>query len=153
MYTNKLIEAYKTQMNYVQYKQIAHDLGISPQMMTDIRKGRNFLKENQLLMLADAVGENTEKALVGLAMDKAKTYEAQTLWKSVAKKFNGLGLSSISMSCGALVLTKLEAAKCVLCGVMVNHFSDKTISYRIEYATFENVKNEIPRNDKKLCVS
>ncbi|WP_050933015.1 DUF3693 domain-containing protein [Vibrio harveyi] len=114
MYTNKLIEAYKEQMNYVQYKQIAHDLGISPQMMTDIRKGRNFLKENQLLMLAEAVGENTEKALVGLAMDKAKTYEAQQGWKSVAKKFNGLGLSSISMSCGTLLIAKLEAAKCVL---------------------------------------
>jgi len=110
MYTNKLIEAYKTQMNYVQYKQIAHDLGISPQMMTDIRKGRNFLKENQLLMLADAVGENTEKALVGLAMDKAKTHAAQQGWKSVAKKFNGLGLSSISMSCGTLLIAKLEAA-------------------------------------------
>ncbi|HDZ5415948.1 TPA: hypothetical protein RTK63_001386 [Vibrio harveyi] len=114
MYINQLIEAYKSQMNYVQYKQIAMDLGISPQMLTDVRKGRTYLNEKQLLMMAHAVGEDTEKALVGFAMDKAKTYEAQQGWKSIAKKFNGLGLSSISMSCGTLLIAKLEAAKCVL---------------------------------------
>ena len=115
MYTNKLLEAYKEQMRYVQYKQIAHDLGISPQMLTDIRKGRNFLKEHQILMIAEAVGEDKEKALIGLAMDKAKTYEAQTLWNSIGKKFNGLGLSGISMAFSTLAITKLEAAKCALC--------------------------------------
>lgn len=115
MYTNKLLEAYKEQMRYVQYKQIAHDLGISPQMLTDIRKGRNFLKENQVLMLAEAIGEDKEKALVGLAMDKAKTYEAQALWHSIGKKFNGLGLSTITMSCMTFALTILEQAKCALC--------------------------------------
>ena len=118
MYTNQLLDAYKEQMKYVQYKQIAHDLGVSPQMMTDIRKGRNFLKENQVLMLAEAIGEDKEKALIGLAMDKAKTYEAQTLWHSIGKKFNGLGLSSISMACGMFVLwlgdMKQALAQCVL---------------------------------------
>lgn len=38
MYTNKLIDAYKEQMNYIQYKQIAHDLGVSPQMLTEVKK-------------------------------------------------------------------------------------------------------------------
>ncbi|HCG8418501.1 TPA: hypothetical protein NJ548_003873 [Vibrio parahaemolyticus] len=115
MYTNKLLDAYKEHMNYVQYKQIAHDLGVSPQMITEVRKGRTFLSENQILMLAEAVGEDKEKALVGLAMDKAKTYEAQTLWHSIGKKFNGLGLSTITMSCMAFALTILEQAKCALC--------------------------------------
>ncbi|EKO5175823.1 hypothetical protein QUN98_003214 [Vibrio vulnificus] len=119
MYTNKLIDAYKKQMNYVQYKQIAHDLGVSPQMLTDIRKGRNFLKEQQALMLADAVGEDKEKALIGLAMDRAKSYEAQQTWAAIAKKFNGLGLTSISMVCGGLALwigSPTESlAKCALC--------------------------------------
>ena len=118
MYTNKLLDAYKEQMKYVQYKQIAHDLGVSPQMITEVRKGRSFLNEKQILMLAEAVGEDKEKALVGLAMDKAKTYEAQTLWHSIGKKFNGLGLSSISMSCGMLALLleqKLYYALCILC--------------------------------------
>ncbi|PMO42273.1 antirepressor [Vibrio splendidus] len=119
MYTKKLIDAYKEHMNYIQYKQVASDLGISTQMLTDIRKDRAFLKENQVLMLADIVGEDKEKALVGLALDKAKTYEAQTLWNSIAKKYNGLGLTSISMACGGLALmvaTPKEAlAQCVLC--------------------------------------
>ena len=104
MYTNQLIDAYKEQMKYVQYKQIAPDLGISPQMLTDVRKGRTYLKENQILMLAEAIGEDKEKALVGLALDKAKTYEAQTLWTNIAKKFNGLGLASISMACAGFAL-------------------------------------------------
>ncbi|MCG9544809.1 MULTISPECIES: DUF3693 domain-containing protein [unclassified Vibrio] len=119
MYTKKLIDAYKEHMNYVQYKQVASDLGISTQMLTDIRKDRAFLKENQVLMLADIVGEDKEKALVGLALDKAKTYEAQTLWNSIAKKYNGLGLRSISMACAGLALmaaTPNKAlANCVLC--------------------------------------
>ncbi|EMI4265092.1 hypothetical protein V6448_001835 [Vibrio vulnificus] len=119
MYTNKLIDAYKEQMNYVQYKQIAPDLGISPQMLTDVRKGRTYLKENQILMLADAVGEDKEKALIGLAMDKAKTYEAQQAWASIAKKFNGLGLRGISIACGGLAMwigSPTEAlARCALC--------------------------------------
>lgn len=76
-----------------QNKQIAPDLGISPHMLTDVRKGRTYLKENQILMLAEVMGEDKEKALVGLALDKAKTYEAQTLWTNIAKKYNGLGLT------------------------------------------------------------
>ncbi|ELB2879560.1 hypothetical protein QNE31_002731, partial [Vibrio parahaemolyticus] len=104
MYTNKLIDAYKEQMNYIQYKQIAHDLGVSPQMLTEVRKGRSYLNENQILMLAETIGEDKEKALIGLAMDKAKTHEAQTLWQNIGKKFNGLGLSSISMVCTGLAL-------------------------------------------------
>ncbi|WP_423841125.1 DUF3693 domain-containing protein [Vibrio mytili] len=118
MYTNQLLDAYKSKMKYVQYKQIAHDLGVSPQMITEVRKGRSYLTEKQILILADAVGEDKEKALIGLAMDKAKTHEAQTLWHSIGKKFNGLGLTSISMACGALAIgleQKLYYALYVLC--------------------------------------
>ena len=114
MYTQKLVDAYKMQMNYVQYKQVAADLGVSPQMLTDVRKGRTFLKENQILMMADVVGEDKEKALVGLALDKSKTHEAQTLWNSIAKKYNGLGLTSISMACGAVALGMASLNQCVL---------------------------------------
>ena len=42
-----------------------------------------------LQRVAEAVGEDKEKALIGLALDKAKSCEAQTLWSSIAKKFNG----------------------------------------------------------------
>ncbi|NGZ15621.1 hypothetical protein HGG78_18055 [Vibrio aestuarianus] len=122
MYTQQLIDAYKQQMKYVQYKQVAADLDISQQMLTDVRKGRTYLKENQILMMADIIGEDKEKALIGLAMDKAKSYEAQELWSSIAKKFNGLGLRTISMGCGALALAIstpkeaiLQCALYVLC--------------------------------------
>ncbi|ODS04736.1 DUF3693 domain-containing protein [Vibrio scophthalmi] len=119
MYTQKLIDAYKEHMNYVQYKQVAADLGISGQMITEIRKGRSFLKENQALMMADAIGEDQEVVLIGLAADKAKTPREQALWESIAKKFNGRGLHGISMACGGLILwigSPSEAmAKCALC--------------------------------------
>ncbi|HHP0469394.1 TPA: DUF3693 domain-containing protein [Vibrio harveyi] len=119
MYTNQLIDAYKEQMKYVQYKQIAHDLGVSPQMITEVRKGRTYLNENQILMLAEAIGEDKEKALVGLALDKAKSCEAQTLWTNIAKKFNGLGLPSISMACAGFAVafsSPVESSiQCALC--------------------------------------
>ncbi|EMC7821725.1 regulator [Vibrio cholerae] len=114
MYTKQLIDAYKEKMNYVQYKQIAHDLGVSPQMITEVRKGRTYLTENQILMLADAVGEDKEKALIGLAMDKAKSYEAQTLWHSIAKKYNGLGLQGLSMAYVGIALYLAPISQCVL---------------------------------------
>lgn len=150
MYTNQLLDAYKEQMRYVQYKQIAHDLGISPQMLTDVRKGRSYLNEKQILMIAEAIGEDKEKALVGLAMDKAKTYEAQTLWHSIGKKFNGLGLSSISMVCGAFALTILEQAKCALCDVMLNN-----VSYRLHIHPFDyqGIYDELSKNEQELRFS
>ncbi|MDC5721950.1 DUF3693 domain-containing protein [Vibrio europaeus] len=104
MYTQKLIDAYKEHMNYIQYKQVAADLGISGQMITEIRKGRSFLKENQALMMADAIGEDEEVVLIGLAADKAKTPREQALWNNIAKKFNGRGLHGISIACGVLAM-------------------------------------------------
>ncbi|TOB87505.1 hypothetical protein CGJ97_22230 [Vibrio parahaemolyticus] len=148
MYTNKLIDAYKEQMNYVQYKQIAPDLGISPQMLTDVRKGRTYLKENQILMLAEAIGEDKEKALIGLAMDKAKTHEAQTLWQNIGKKFNGLGLSSISMACAGLALVIASPQEplyqCALWALMLNAIA---YAYPIKCLSFEGQFNEVSRND------
>ncbi len=150
MYTNKLIDAYKTKMNYVQYKQIAHDLGVSPQMITEVRKGRTYLSENQILMLAEAVGEDKEKALVGLAMDKAKSYEAQTLWHNIGKKFNGLGLSSISMVCGLLALTNLVMSKFALYRVMLN---DVSYQLHIQPFNYKVVYDALSENDKELRFS
>lgn len=118
MYINQLLDAYKEQKRYVQDKQIAHDLGISTQKLSNIRQGSRYLTENEALFLADEVGADKETVLVYLAADKAKTYEAQTLWNKIAKKYNGLGLSSISMICGMFVLwlgdMKIAVAKCAL---------------------------------------
>ncbi|HHI5054323.1 TPA: DUF3693 domain-containing protein [Vibrio parahaemolyticus] len=148
MYTNKLIDAYKEQMNYIQYKQIAHDLGVSPQMLTEVRKGRSYLNENQMLMLAETIGEDKEKALIGLAMDKAKTHEAQTLWQNIGKKFNGLGLSSISMACAGLALVIASPQEplyqCALWVFMLNAIA---YAHPIKCLSFEGQFNEVSRND------
>ncbi|TOM46520.1 hypothetical protein CGH76_21145 [Vibrio parahaemolyticus] len=115
MYINELLDAYKSAKRYEQDKQIAHDLGISTQKLSNIRNGSRYLTEKEALFLANEVGANKESVLVYLAADKAKTHEAQQAWESITKKFKGLGLSGITMTCSALVLTKLEAAKCALC--------------------------------------
>ena len=119
MYINELLDAYKQARSYVQDKQIAHDLGISVQKLSGIRKGERYLTETEALFLAKEVGADKEMILVYLAADKAKTHEAQQAWASIAKKFNGLGLSSISMASGALALLmytpKEVLAQCALC--------------------------------------
>ncbi|KYN81834.1 antirepressor, partial [Vibrio cidicii] len=114
MYINELLDAYKEAKNYVQDKQIAHDLGISVQKLSGIRQGERYLTENEALFIADEIGADTEMVLVYLAADKAKTPKAQQAWANIAKKFNGLGLSSISMVCGMLALTNLVMSKFAL---------------------------------------
>ncbi|MDA0148335.1 DUF3693 domain-containing protein [Vibrio sp. LaRot3] len=104
MYINDLLDAYKTAKNYVQEKQIAHDLDISVQKLSDIRKGRRYLTETEALFIAKEIDADTEMVLVYLAADKAKTYEAQQAWAKIAKKFDGLGLSGASMACMGLAL-------------------------------------------------
>ena len=42
MYQDKILNAYKQAQNYVQDKQIAHDLGITPQKICKIRSGERF---------------------------------------------------------------------------------------------------------------
>lgn len=119
MYSNKLLDAYKEARNYVQDKQIAHDLGLSRQKISAIRNGQRYLTEDEALFLAETIGLSSEEVLVYLAADKAKTYKAQQAWNNIAKKFDGRGLQGLSMVCGGLMLwigRPVEAiAQCVLC--------------------------------------
>ncbi|MBY7842763.1 DUF3693 domain-containing protein [Vibrio fluvialis] len=122
MYTNELLDAYKKAKNYVQDKQIAHDLGLSRQKISAIRNGTRYLTENEALFIAEEIGADAETVLVYLAADKAKTYEAQQAWQRIAKKYNGLGLQGLSMALGGIMLaayTSLEQllkyALCILC--------------------------------------
>ncbi|POB87397.1 hypothetical protein CRN53_20400 [Vibrio vulnificus] len=150
MYINQLLDAYKNAKNYIQDKQIAHDLGISVQKLSGIRNGERYLTENEALFLAKEVGADTETVLVYLAADKAKSYEAQQAWKNIAKKYNGLGLTGISMAYGAFALTNLDMANFALCGLMLS------VAYRAitqETPIFRSFINEVLRNDKKLCFS
>ncbi|MFL0972288.1 DUF3693 domain-containing protein, partial [Vibrio parahaemolyticus] len=70
------------------------------------------------------------------------------MWENIAKKFNGLGLSSISMVCGMFALwlgdLKVAIAKCALYLLMLN-----AIAYAspIKCLSFEGLFNEVSRND------
>jgi len=150
MYINQLLDAYKDAKNYVQDKQIAHDLGISTQKLSNIRNGSRYLTESEALFIADEIGADKEMVLVYLAADKAKTYEAQTLWTNIAKKFNGLGLSSISMVCGLLALTNLVMSKFALYRVMLN---DVSYQLHIQPFNYKVVYDALSENDKELRFS
>ncbi|MBE4094578.1 hypothetical protein HJ113_23980 [Vibrio parahaemolyticus] len=154
MYINQLLDAYKSAKNYVQDKQIAHDLGISTQKLSNIRNGQRYLTENEALFLAKEIGADAESVLVYLAADKAKSYEAQQAWAKIAKKFNGLGLSSISMVCGMFALwlgdLKVAIAKCALCDVMLNN-----VSYQLHIHPFDyqGIYDELSKNEQELRFS
>ncbi|HDY7971087.1 TPA: hypothetical protein RQK67_001076 [Vibrio vulnificus] len=119
MYTNELLDAYKKAKNYIQDKQVAHDLGLSRQKISAIRNGARYLTESEALFIAEEIGADAETVLVYLAADKAKTHKAQQAWANIAKKYNGLGLRGISIACGGLAMwigSPTEAlAKCALC--------------------------------------
>ncbi|KAB0465260.1 DUF3693 domain-containing protein [Vibrio kanaloae] len=119
MYQNKLLDAYKQAQNYVQDKQIAHDMNIPQQRISDFRKGRRYLTDSQAVFLAEKAKLDPQIALIGLHADRNENPEIKQLWEHMAKKFDGLGLSGISMACGGLALwmmpTQEALAQCVLC--------------------------------------
>ncbi|CAK1753711.1 DUF3693 domain-containing protein [Vibrio crassostreae] len=119
MYQDKILNAYKQAQNYVQDKQIAHDLGITPQKICKIRSGERYLTETEALFIAERIGLSEEEVLVYLAADRSKNHKAQVAWQNIAKKFNGLNMSGVSMACGGLALwmmpTQEAIANCVLC--------------------------------------
>lgn len=47
MYANELLDAYKKAKNYVQDKQIAHDLNLSPQKLSKIRSGVRYMTDEE----------------------------------------------------------------------------------------------------------
>ena len=119
MYANKLLDAYKTANNYVQDKQIAHDLSLSRQKISAIRKGQRYLTEKEALFIAESLKISEEEVLVYLAADKAKEFKAQQVWANIAKKYKGLGMTLNSMAyvgVTGLVYSVFEhTSECVLC--------------------------------------
>ncbi|MFS1466335.1 DUF3693 domain-containing protein [Vibrio lentus] len=118
MYQSKLLDAYKKAQNYVQDKQIAHDLHIQPSRISEMRKGRRYISDNEAVFLAENSGIDPEIALLGCHADRNENPEIKKMWEHIAKKYNGLGLKAISMTCAGLALmaaTPNKAlANCVL---------------------------------------
>ncbi|ENN2714269.1 hypothetical protein AB9N09_002345 [Vibrio cholerae] len=119
MYQCELLNAYKNAQKYVQDKQIAMDMNIPKQRISDFRKGRRYLTDEQAIFLAESAGIDPEIALLGLHADKNENPTIKAYWERIAKKYNGLGLQGLSMACGALVLSydaPTDAIfQCVLC--------------------------------------
>ena len=119
MYQSNLLDAYKKAQNYVQDKQIAHDLNIQPSRISEMRKGKRYISDNEAVFLAENAGIDPELALLGCHADRNDNPQVKQLWESIAKKCDGLGLSRISMACGSFTLWMLQAKEqaidCVLC--------------------------------------
>ncbi|KIE18814.1 regulatory protein [Vibrio sinaloensis] len=119
MYANELLDAYKKAQNYVQDKQIAHDLNIEPNKVSKMRKGIRYVSDEEAIFLANGAGLDPEIALLGCHADRNDNPNIKAMWESIAKKFNGRGLQGISMACGGLAMwisSPNEAiAQCALC--------------------------------------
>ena len=104
MYQSQLLDAYKKAQNYVQDKQIAHDLNVQASRISEMRKGVRYISDEEAVFLAEQAGIDPELALLGCHADRNKNPKIKQLWEHIAKKHNGLGLRTISMGCGALAL-------------------------------------------------
>ncbi|WP_417507824.1 DUF3693 domain-containing protein [Marinomonas gallaica] len=122
MYANELLNAYKKAHNYVQDKQIAHDLNLQPNKISKIRKGIRYVSDEEAIFLANGAGIDPELALLGCHADRNENPAIKSMWESIAKKYNGLGLSGISMAAAGLavvisspVRSSIQCALYVLC--------------------------------------
>lgn len=118
MYQSQLLDAYKKAQNYVQDKQIAHDLNVNASRISEMRNGKRYISDEEAIFLAEHAGIDPEVALIGVHADRHENPQIRAYWERIAKKFNGLGLSSISMICGMFALwfsdVKLALTQCVL---------------------------------------
>ncbi|HGS4737627.1 TPA: DUF3693 domain-containing protein [Vibrio cholerae] len=105
MYANQLLDAYKQAKNYIQDKQIAHDLNLQPSMISKMRNGVRYISDDEAIFLAENSGIDPELALLGVHADRNENPTIKAYWERIAKKYNGLGLQGLSMVCGTLVLS------------------------------------------------
>ncbi|WPC72547.1 DUF3693 domain-containing protein [Vibrio porteresiae] len=122
MYQNQLIEAYKKALNYVQDKQIAHDMNIPQQRISDFRRCKRYMTDSQAVFLAENAGIDPQIALIGCHADRQENPQVKQLWESIAKKFNGHGLHLNTMAYVSLTalatmpfLRLSQYALCILC--------------------------------------
>ncbi|WP_147052741.1 DUF3693 domain-containing protein, partial [Vibrio sagamiensis] len=118
MYQSQLLDAYKKAKNYIQDKQIAHDLNVNASRISEMRKGRRYISDSEAIYLAKNSGIDPEIALLGCHADRNENPQIKAVWENIAKKFNGLGLSGISAVCAVFVSTEASPAgsmiRCVL---------------------------------------
>ncbi|MZI93237.1 hypothetical protein F9817_08510 [Vibrio sp. CAIM 722] len=122
MYQNQLIDAYKKAQNYIQDKQIALDMNLPKQRISEFRKGHRYMTDTQAIFLAENSGIDPQLALIGCHADRQENPQVKRLWETMAKKFNGHGLhlnTVAYVSLGTLasmpLIEHLQYALCILC--------------------------------------
>ncbi len=81
MYINQLLDAYKHAKNYAQDKQIAHDFGVHPSQITQMRKGKRYVSDNEIVFLAEVAGVDPKEALLGCHADRNENPHIKALWR------------------------------------------------------------------------
>ncbi|EJG1187554.1 hypothetical protein CVA83_RS18780 [Vibrio parahaemolyticus] len=72
----------------------------------------------------------------------------KAVWEGTAKKFNGLGLSGISMACTGLALVIASPQEPLLqCALYLLMLSAIAYASLIKCLSFEGLFNEVSRND------
>lgn len=107
MYQSKLLDAYKKAKNYVQDKQIAHDLNLPNQRVSEMRKGKRYISDEEAVFLAEQAGIDPELALLGCHADRNENPRIKQLWEHIAKKQNRLGLKAITMGYVGFMLVNM----------------------------------------------
>lgn len=129
MYANELLNAYKQAKNYIQDKQIAHDLNLSPQKLSKIRNGIRYVSDEEAIYLAEGAGIDPEIALIGCHSDRHENPNIKAMWNNIAKKFSGQALQGISMVYAMFALGFLHEFKYALCCVKLNYFINNKLHF------------------------
>ena len=112
MYQNELLDAYKKAQNYVQDKQIAHDLNLPRQRIGEMRKGTRYISDSEAVFLAESAGIDPEMALLGCHVDRNENPEIKQLWVSISRKarLGGDGTNTCLSGSGPLPFSRFSAS-------------------------------------------
>ncbi|MPY01282.1 DUF3693 domain-containing protein [Salinivibrio sp. VYel4] len=117
MFHSELLDAYKKAKNYVQDKQIAHDLELPPSRISEMRKGKRYMSDKSAVFLAQEAGLDIHEVIIKIAADRAKTDETKKAWETVLGKLRSQGLHSIqglSLGLMGFMLTADYWSQCAL---------------------------------------
>ncbi|HIF9120152.1 TPA: DUF3693 domain-containing protein [Photobacterium damselae] len=122
MYANYLLNTYKKAKNYVQDKQIAHDLNIDKSRITEMRKGKRYISDKEAIFLAENANIDPREALLGCHADRQEDPRIKQLWTDIAKKLNSHYFQSHSVvflgilaTLGDQITSTTKCALCILC--------------------------------------
>jgi len=119
MYANYLLNSYKQAKNYIQDKQIAHDLNVNAARISEMRNGKRYISDSEAIFLAENANIDPKEALLGCHADRSDNPKIKQLWAEIAKKLNNQGFQLHSLGLGVFmagISTEVKAvAQCALC--------------------------------------